>query len=146
MLEDLGRLPSNVILGGDSAGANLCLAILSHIMHPLPDLKELQIEQPLKALVLIAPWVTFDIKQPSGERNAQKDIFKVEMGTKWGNDYLGGQQSSSYSEALSAPAEWWRGAKVEQVLAVAGTDEILVDPISLWAEKFMVSYSRQHKD
>jgi acetyl esterase/lipase len=131
VLDDLGRLPSDVILGGDSAGANLCLAILSHIMHPSPDFPAFQIITPLKALVMISPWVIFDIKQDSGKRNADKDIFKVEMGTRWGNDYLAGKPTNPYAEALLPPAEWWKDAKVERVLVVAGADEVLVDPISL---------------
>jgi len=141
VLNDLGRSPSDVTLSGDSAGGNLCLAILSHIMHPLSNLPALQIDKPLKALVIIAPWVSFDIEQPSGKRNAYKDIFKVEMGTKWGTDYLGGKKTSPYAEALFAPAKWWKDAKVEQMLVVAGANEILVDPISLWAKKFEVSWT-----
>ncbi|RDW68522.1 hypothetical protein BP5796_09179 [Coleophoma crateriformis] len=136
VVTDLGRAPSTVTLSGDSAGANLCLAILSHIMHPNPDLPAMHLTQPVKALILVAPWVTFQIQQPSSERNAHKDIFKPATSAQWGANYLAGKATSAYAEALLAPAEWWRDALVEGVLVVAGAEEILVDAISLWAEKF----------
>ncbi|KAL0256877.1 hypothetical protein SLS55_007686 [Diplodia seriata] len=37
VLRNLRVAPRNIILGGDSAGGNLTLALLSHILHPHPD-------------------------------------------------------------------------------------------------------------
>lgn len=138
LLNDLGRFPSDILLAGDSAGGNMCLALLSHISHPVPDLDEVKIDSKLKALVLVAPWVSFKTDWPSMHRNRYKDIVTPSAGAMWGRDYLGGQITSPYAEAIEAPAEWWQGAKVEQLLCVAGGDEMLVDPISEWVEKYKV--------
>ena len=140
VLNDLGRFPSDIILAGDSAGANQCLAILSHLSHPSPDVPELKLDQKLKALVLVAPWVSFKTDWPSMQRNLYKDIVTPKAGAQWGADYLGGQVTSPYAEALEAPASWWEGAKVEQLLCVAGGDEMLLDPINAWVEKYKVSH------
>ncbi|KAJ9645938.1 hypothetical protein H2199_002981 [Coniosporium tulheliwenetii] len=37
VLQTLHFRPSHILLGGDSAGANLTLALLGHILHPHPD-------------------------------------------------------------------------------------------------------------
>lgn len=139
VLNDLGRSASEVILGGDSAGGNLSLAILSHLSHPMEGVPKVTIDKPLKALVLLAPWVSFRTDLDSHTRNQYKDLISTPVGTMWSNDYLNGKESTPYAEALRAPAEWWKDAKVEQVMVTAGADEILVDPISLWVEKFKVS-------
>jgi len=136
VLNDLGRFPSDIILAGDSAGGNMCLALLSHLSHPSPDVPEVKIDSKLKALVLVAPWVSFSTDWPSAHRNRYKDIITSTSGAKWGSDYLGGQRTSPYAEALEAPASWWEDAKVEQLLCVAGADEMLVDPINEWVKKY----------
>ena len=33
-----GIPPENIIVGGDSAGRNLSLQLVSHVLHPLPSL------------------------------------------------------------------------------------------------------------
>ena len=137
VVEELGRSPSEVILAGDSAGGNLSLAVLSHIMNPSPDVPQLQIRQPLKALILMAPWISFR-DQPSMQRNAYKDLLSLDVVKKWSDMYMAGQEANFYSEALLAPAEWWDKALVEKILVVAGADEVLVDSISEWVGKYRV--------
>jgi acetyl esterase/lipase len=138
VLNDLGRLPSDVILAGDSAGGNMCLAVLSHLSHPSPDVPEVKIDSKLKAVVLVAPWVSFKTDWPSSQRNQHKDIVVPAVGRMWSSDYLAGRPTSPYAEALEAPESWWEGAQAEQLLCVAGSDEILIDPITKWVEKYKV--------
>ncbi|EHA25209.1 catalytic protein, partial [Aspergillus niger ATCC 1015] len=38
VIEDLGKLPSDIVLLGDSAGAHLILSVLSHLAHPHPHI------------------------------------------------------------------------------------------------------------
>ncbi|KAH8721585.1 hypothetical protein GQ44DRAFT_829147 [Phaeosphaeriaceae sp. PMI808] len=38
---------SRIFLAGDSAGGNLVLALLSHILHPHPDVPVVELKQPL---------------------------------------------------------------------------------------------------
>lgn len=37
--------------------------------------------------------------------------------------------ADEYNQPIMAPLEWWRGLPVEEVLIVAGKDEILVDDV-----------------
>ncbi|OJJ68113.1 hypothetical protein ASPBRDRAFT_210028 [Aspergillus brasiliensis CBS 101740] len=139
VIEDLGRPPSEVILVGDSAGANLCLAILSHLLHPSPDVPELRIGAPLKAIALLSPWLSFRHDSPSMMINEYKDIDAREVTERWSREYLNGKPSNYYTEALEAPEEWWQDALVEQTLVLAGSDEVLLDSIKAWVQKFSKS-------
>jgi hypothetical protein len=119
----------------------MSLAVLSHIMHPSPDAPAISISSPLKALILVAPWVSFRTDWPSATRNKYKDIIEAGIGGKWGTDYLGGKPSTPYVEALNAPTGWWKDAEksVEGIISVCGTDEMLVDPIEEWVRVYNVS-------
>ncbi|EXJ54840.1 uncharacterized protein A1O5_12906 [Cladophialophora psammophila CBS 110553] len=136
-----GRAPSEIVLMGDSAGANLCLGILSHTAHPSPRLPPLQLSAPFKAAVLISPWIQFSPRQASTKQNQYKDFLTASNSTRWGIDYLAGVKSDYYAEAFNTPSNWWSGVKVSYVIATAGADEVLVDSISEWADRFKVSQS-----
>ncbi|KFY84896.1 hypothetical protein V500_08900 [Pseudogymnoascus sp. VKM F-4518 (FW-2643)] len=136
---DVGRSPSEVILTGDSAGSNLCLAILSHLTHPSEHVPQLSVEEPLKAIITMSPWVSFDTTWPSTKTNIHKDIDALDALHGFSRMYLNGLPSDPYTEPVLAPEGWWDGAKVEQVLVVAGADEIFVDPIHAWVTKFRVT-------
>ena len=140
VVNDLKRSPSDVILAGDSAGGNMCLAVLSHILHPSPDVPKLEIDKPLGALILIAPWVSFRTDFPSNQRNAFKDIVTRSAADHWSSDYLAGQDGGVYAQALNADPSWWKDAKkkVGGILCLAGGDEVLVDSITEWVEKYKV--------
>lgn len=103
VIKDLGRSPREVILVGNSAGANLCLALLSHLSHSFPDAPELEVMQPLKAAVLLSPWLSFRHDWPSVTYNAHEDIDSVEVTTRWSQEYLKGRSSNYYVEAFKAP-------------------------------------------
>ncbi|KAJ0413199.1 Alpha/Beta hydrolase protein [Aspergillus carlsbadensis] len=139
VVEDLGRSPRDVILVGDSAGANLCLALISHISHPSPDVPSLDIAEPLRALVCLSPWVSFRHDWPSMRRNECKDIDAKDVTERWARGYLNGRSTNYYVEACDAPEAWWDGARVEQTLVLAGGDEVLLDPIMGWVAMFSKS-------
>jgi len=138
VMNELERPASEIILAGDSAGGNMCLAVLSHIMHPNSELPELNLPdgEKLKALVLVAPWTSFRTDWPSAERCRYKDIVSAYAGRTWSEDYMASRERTPYAEAVDAPAEWWKDSKVEHILCVAGGDELLIDPIDAWVEKY----------
>jgi len=127
--------PGSILLGGDSAGANLVLALLSHILHPHPDSTipriALQEGDALKGALLISPWVDFSHTAPSFARNKGKDCIDVRTLDRWARNYLGGAPADPYNQPLTAPRGWWSelGAWVTDVLVVAGSDEIMVDDV-----------------
>jgi acetyl esterase/lipase len=75
-----------VFIGGDSAGGNLALAILSHILHPHPkfgDELRVKLSAPLAGAVLTSPWVKFPTDDPSAKRNAGSDFVCVPAAHRW---------------------------------------------------------------
>lgn len=139
VLEDKHRPPSDIIIGGDSAGAGITLAVVSHLSHPSPDFPIVKIDGKLKAVVLMAPWISFRFDWPSYTSNEFKDFISVTILKKWAAAYRDGKPTNNFIEAVEAPASWWKEIQVEQLLCTAGGDEILLDSITEWVEKYKVS-------
>lgn len=137
-LEEKRRSASEVILGGDSAGGGIALAVLSQISHPSPDLPRVNLNGKLQAVVVMSPWISFNFDWPSFTSNEYKDCIPVTRLKAWSAEYKNGHPSNNYIEAVEAPAEWWEGAHVKQVLCTAGGDEILLDSIMAWVDKYKV--------
>ncbi|KAJ5658579.1 uncharacterized protein N7484_002228 [Penicillium longicatenatum] len=134
ILNETGRSPADVILGGDSAGANLAMATLLHISHPHPEIEPLKLSAPLAGVFGFAPWVNFSSEWPSMTENAYKDICTVPGLKKWSDMYLDGKEGDYWSEPSKAPVEWWADSMTERILILAGGDEILLSPIEAFAK------------
>ncbi|KAF7293358.1 Abhydrolase-3 domain-containing protein [Mycena kentingensis (nom. inval.)] len=74
-----GVPPSRIHLAGDSAGGNLVLQLLSHILHPHPAVPALSLPHPLAAAFLFSPWTTWCRGTPSWSENAALDYVPVHM-------------------------------------------------------------------
>jgi len=138
-LQHLGKEPSDVVIAGDSAGGNLALGVLSHLSHPHPSIAPVELSGPLRAAVLIAPWCTFEMSADSFRRNAYKDCIGPSSLGPWARAFMGGAAPDNYNQPLRAPASWWEQLKVEEVLIIAGADEVLVDYVNQLAGKIEVS-------
>lgn len=44
--------------------------------------------------------------------------------------------TDNYNQGLMAPSEWWKDLQVEEVLIVAGEEEVLLDGIRDFEKKF----------
>ncbi|KAH6698993.1 Alpha/Beta hydrolase protein [Leptodontidium sp. MPI-SDFR-AT-0119] len=130
--------PRNIIITGDSAGANLAVSLLSHITHPHPDTSiprvTLPKNTPFLGLVLISPWISFDTTLPSFTENEFKDCVSQPGGKKWSGAFLGcvwphDGAKDNYNEALRAPADWWTGTPVSEICILCGSEEVLRDGI-----------------
>lgn len=145
----LHRNPANITLGGDSAGANLAIGVLSHLLHPHPEIERLDLRQlveggkepKLGAAILLAPWVSFSNDWPSTQKNRYKDLVSPVVGDLWWMSFLGGRPRDAYNEPLAAEEGWWNRLEgvVKEVLIVGGGDEILIDSIKELARRYEVS-------
>ena len=142
-LNQLGREPSNIMIGGDSAGANLALGVFSHILHPHPTIPALKLSAPLKGAVIFAPWVSFATDYPSMKANTHKDILTPYLVDTLSVIFLGKSARDNYNEPIRTNVEWWAGLKdvVKEIFVVGGADEIFVDSIKEMARKLEVSAS-----
>ncbi|PGH14584.1 hypothetical protein AJ79_02919 [Helicocarpus griseus UAMH5409] len=140
ILHTTNRSPSDVFLSGDSAGGNLVLGVLSHVSHPHKAIEPLEISEPFAGAIPISPWVSFSQDYASFKENQYKDILTPAILKRWAEYYIAGKETDNFLEPLRAPAEWWAGLKVRDVLFVAGADELFLTPINMFVEKFKSAF------
>ncbi|KAI9369204.1 Alpha/Beta hydrolase protein [Aspergillus egyptiacus] len=150
------RSPSDVIIGGDSAGGNLALATLLHLTHPHPEIDPLPLPEgeDLAGVFGFAPWVSFSVDGESMTTNQYKDIIPAEGLKNWSRGYLGQmKEGDAWSEPAKAPVEWWRAVRAKRVLILAGRDEILLSAVEEFVKRvktvlpqltYVVGYDETH--
>lgn len=130
-----------IILAGDSAGGNLALTLLAHLLQPHPSLAPLSLSRPLKSSVLLSPWVTFSQTSASMKACAQMDYLSLPGLTKGFEAFLGGADVDVWNTPLAGEAGFWKGLekKVGDVRVLAGGLEIFSDDIGVFVERLKVS-------
>ncbi|KAI4267811.1 MAG: hypothetical protein LQ337_008176, partial [Flavoplaca oasis] len=120
-----------ITLCGDSAGGNLILGLLSHLLHPHPSLPPLTLPSPLLGAALVSPWGDFSTRAPSFTRNAANDSINGAVLQKWAAYFMDGARADNYNQPFLAADHWWRNLQgvVQELLVTVGTDEVLVDGI-----------------
>ena len=136
VLED--HNPSNIVLGGDSAGAALALAVVAHAQHPNRTVQPLRLKNPFRALLLVSPWGEYQTDTKSWQTNRYKDYCVSTTFTTWSRAYIGNAPLDNYNTPCLAPADWWKGVLAADILVVAGAEECLVDSATSLAEKIKV--------
>lgn len=130
--------PANIVIGGDSAGANLALGLLSHIMHPHPAIEPIDMAQPLGGAFLISPWLTADTSTNSFREKADIDMLSPALVRRSAKDFLPpdvmAQEMASgegWALAMAAPNEWWTdlGAAVDELYVTVGEHEMFRDHV-----------------
>jgi acetyl esterase/lipase len=74
LIDETDRSPANIFVSGDSAGGNLGLSLLSHILHPHPDVQDVKLDAPLGGALRYSPWTGFNSTYPSFE-NGELDMM-----------------------------------------------------------------------
>lgn len=133
-------LPIKILVGGDSAGGNLGLALLGHLSHPHPEVQALSLSDNLRGVLLVSPWATFDQSAASFTTNLKKDGLTPSALKAWSDSFMGTSPPDNYNTPRDAPPDWWRGLKVsgKDLAIIGGGDEILVDDIRAVAENIKV--------
>ncbi|TFK35740.1 Alpha/Beta hydrolase protein, partial [Crucibulum laeve] len=155
-LLNLGMVPENIHLAGSSAGGNLVLQVLSHMLHPLPEVPELPLGR-LGSVYLLSPWVIlYPPSSSTRKRNESTDVLDVQTLNRWGRQVLTSVASPTqpdvlpYLEPSKAPPAWFTGLGklVNRLLITAGGGECLVDEIAEFAtrlqkERIQIRYFHQ---
>lgn len=143
LINEAGKKPEDILLVGDSAGANLILGVISHLLHPHPDasIPPLDIDSPLKGALLVSPWVNFSPVAASYTTNRKKDFVNQQILAKWGRYYMGTAALDAYNQPGTASEKWWKGmdAKVREVLVTSGENEVMFDDARTFSETLKVS-------
>ncbi|PPQ99344.1 hypothetical protein CVT24_009158 [Panaeolus cyanescens] len=136
-----GVKPENLHLMGDSAGAQLMLAFLSHLLHPLDNIRRLPLASPFGSMYMMSPWSAFSMESPSMQENADKDLLSVRSMPDWiktvSAQFTSQPAVNPFTSPAKAPEGWFNGldALVRRVLVTGGSDEIFRDDINTLAAK-----------
>jgi acetyl esterase/lipase len=136
------RRPADIFVSGDSAGGNLAMSLLSHLLHPHPHVPAVHLQEPLGGALLYSPWVSFSTDYPSFD-NLLLDVLPPLVLRKWSAMFLnkanpanpeadpGPIAGDAYTEAAKNPASWWEGMHrvCSHVLVAYGSSEVLADAI-----------------
>lgn len=138
IIEKTDRKADNIFLGGDSAGANLVLGVLSHIAHPHPEIEPLQFSSPAEQIggaTLLSPWSSLETTFPPQATEPLGDLIHPGCAKPWAGSYLGGRKRDNYTDARLAPIEWWHNLPIKHVLVTAGGYELLLPYIEDFADR-----------
>ncbi|CAO2649688.1 Nn.00g009800.m01.CDS01 [Neocucurbitaria sp. VM-36] len=142
LITKTGRSASDIFISGDSAGGNLALAVLSHLLHPHPDISAIALDQPIGGTLLYSPWAGFGTEYQSYDNEALDMLSPLAL-RKWSAMFLdksntadpeadpGPVSGDAWTEACLNPASWWDGLHrvVNAIFVSYGSYEVLADPI-----------------
>jgi acetyl esterase/lipase len=148
LIVDTRRLPSSILIAGDSAGGNLAMSLISHLHHPRSNVPVVKLEQPLGGLALISPWVSFRTDYSSFE-NEYLDMLSPLALRKWSAMFLNKGNSAnpkadpgpvtgdSWTEACLNNVSWWNilDHVVSDILVWYGSYEVFRVAILDFEEK-----------
>jgi acetyl esterase/lipase len=147
VMEELSIAPPRILIAGDSAGANLCLEVLSHALHshPSPIVQKLELKEKLKGALLICPWVDFRHDSAGFQRNRYKDAIGKKTLDRWAKHFLGSAEADGYNQPLRAPSGWYQrlGDILTDVKILGGGDEVMIDDILAFAKILEEEWSRE---
>jgi acetyl esterase/lipase len=126
---------------GDSAGGNLALSLIGHVMHPHKVIEPIQLPDDANkfaGLFLESPFISFDDSSPSWKANANKDIITTALLQRSTAGYLGGAEKDSYNEPFAAPIEFWDSIPARIIKMYYGTYEVFADDVRVFGERLKV--------
>ncbi|CAI6336179.1 unnamed protein product [Periconia digitata] len=143
LINEACKKPENIILVGDSAGANLILGVISHLLHPLPDpsIAPLHTATPLKGVALMTPMTNFNPTVPSYTTTLKKDFISQHVLATWGRYYMGESPPNAYSRSGPEGEIWWDGmdTKIGEVMLVTRERDIMFDGTQDFSDMLKVS-------
>ncbi|PNY26055.1 Uncharacterized protein TCAP_04013 [Tolypocladium capitatum] len=136
-LLDAGARPADIVVGGDSAGGNLTMQLLGHLLHPHKDARRIGLAEPLAAAFLVSPWLGCDTASRSFRENENSDMLSKAIVEKLSLGYFDGAEGFRHAAAggnpWAAPLDgdqgWLEGMGnvVRSMYVTVGRREVLAD-------------------
>ncbi|KAK3948907.1 Alpha/Beta hydrolase protein [Pseudoneurospora amorphoporcata] len=147
LLLDLGVRPRDLVIGGDSAGGNLASQIMSHLLHPHPDAREIALPhgERIAGVFAVSPWVSARTDDRSMADNALIDMLSPGIMEKVNRELLGNHDQYNAEKkrgcGWAMPADvdtgaWYKGLGkfLERLYVTVGTQEVFRDQSLVLAE------------
>lgn len=130
--------PSQILLGGESAGGHLVLSLLAHIQSPHPSVKALPgfgiPGQNILGAYVISPWVSMKYDSKSFKTNASRDYIRAK-GMAGFIEMWNPNCSEVWGELLAGDVDFWRNLPVNNMLVTAGSWECFLTDILAMASR-----------
>ncbi|POR39695.1 Alpha/beta hydrolase fold protein [Tolypocladium paradoxum] len=136
-LLDAGVRPADIIVGGDSAGGNLTMQLLGHLLHPHEDARRIDLAEPLAAAFLVSPWLGCNTTSRSFRENENNDMLSKAIMEKLSIEYFKGAEGFRHAAAggnawaalLDSDQNWLEGVGnlVPKIYVTVGKREVLAD-------------------
>ncbi|ROV96576.1 hypothetical protein VMCG_07780 [Cytospora schulzeri] len=151
LLEVEGLSPSEVILGGDSAGGGLVVSLLAHLIKPCPYATPVSLKgDHFKGVFLTSPWVYMSTDQPSYDNNFKTDwetrellqentsTWSPKLDEVWAAPCEAGDSAETWDAAFPASSQ---STVTTKIFVTAGMGEVLHDGIVRFATEFIKAKS-----
>ncbi|KAL7916307.1 Alpha/beta hydrolase fold-3 [Trichoderma velutinum] len=130
-----GFSAKDIVVGGDSAGGNLTMQILRHLVEPHPEACHIALDEPLSAAVLVSPWLSSEYSSPSCLEYDSSDmlsrpIMRSLTAYATGNEeQSNSDDTSSWAKPLECRGAWIGKLNnvVKKIRMTVGEREILAD-------------------
>ncbi|MCJ1281490.1 hypothetical protein MMC26_000810 [Xylographa opegraphella] len=134
----LQKPPSHIILGGDSAGGNMVLGVLSHLLHPHPAIRPLPLPAPLRAAFAVSPIASFATDYPSD----RQDPAPARTIRLWLGNYLGGGATDRWNDPSQTDTAWWRAVEgvVGEMLVTVAANEMMAPGTQAFARTLRAAF------
>ncbi|KAJ3535509.1 hypothetical protein NM208_g7103 [Fusarium decemcellulare] len=121
-----------MILSGDSAGGNLCLGLLRHLVEPHPRIppskQDTENGGEIIGACLFSPWLNLRNDSESYLRNANEDCLDKTALDRWSEAYLNGEPLDEYSNPVQC-SEGWKDILPQSTLLVSGDFDSFVTDV-----------------
>lgn len=136
-LLDSGVQPADIVIGGDSAGGNLTMQVLGHLLHPHKEARQIDLAEPLAAAFLVSPWLGCNTTSRSFRANENNDMLSKAIIEKLCVEYFEGEEGFRHAAAggnawaapLDSDQNWLEGVDnlVPNIYVTVGKREVLAD-------------------
>ena len=133
---DSGTEPRDIIIGGDSCGGNLTVALLCHILHPHPAARRIEVSQPLAAAFTVSPWLSKRETGRAFDENRHLDMVSSKIVhqsftlTLRGSRHVAEErEGKGWAMPIDVDDAWFIGMSnvVGQLYVTVGKNEVLRD-------------------
>ena len=136
---DLHKSPSQIVLGGDSAGGNMVFGTLSHLLHPHPAIEPLKLSTTIRAGFAGSPVASFN----TDFANELQDPAPASTIKVWLENYLGCSATDRWNDPSKTDVAWWSGVDkvVKEILITIAANEMMAADTQAFAAKLEVGYT-----
>lgn len=144
----LKKAPQQIMLAGDSAGGNMALGVLSHLMSPHPSIDSLKLSGPLAGALISSPVTVLNTRNPGFRTREAQDPAAADTIRTWLKNLLGPNSPDAWNQPLTNDASWWSGLSsvVKEVLMTVASVEMMAEDTIALATKIKVSVLQYGQD